>query len=87
MKIWMDVDEINAYARFGHLEGEINFSEEEKKDFQTLLKKENDDEELTEEEQERLEYYKEDIKEYCYLVVDDWEMNSYDGINWSDLLE
>ena len=70
----MDIDEINGHARYGHLEGEVNFSEEEEKDFQTLLKKEDNYEELTEEES-------------CCPVVDDWEINSWNGINWSDLLE
>ena len=83
----MDIDEINGHARYGHLEGEVNFSEEEEKDFQTLLKKEDNYEELTEEEQERLEKYKTDIEESCCPVVDDWEINSWNGINWSDLLE
>ena len=87
MKIWMDVDEIDGYARYGHLEGEVNFSKEEEKDFQTLLKKEDNDEELTEEEQERLENYKADIEDSWYPVVDDWEINFWCGINWSDLLE
>lgn len=87
MKIWMDIDEINGYARYGHLEGEVNFSEEEEKDFQTLLRKEDNDEELTEEEEERLEDYKTEIQESCYPVVDDWEIESWSGICWSDLLE
>lgn len=87
MKIWMNVDEINGYARYGHLEGVVDFSEEEKEDFQTLLKKEDNNEELTEEEQERLENYKTDIEESCFLVVDDWEINFWNGIDWSDLLE
>ena len=87
MKIWMDVDEIDAYARYGHLEGEVNFSAEGEKDFQILLKKENNGEELTEEEQERLENYKLDIEDSYCLVIDDWEINYWNGINWSDLLE
>ena len=87
MKIWMDIDEINGYARFGHLEGEVDFSEEEEKDFQTLLKKEDRNEELTEEEQERLDKYKNDVEESCYPVIDDWEIDRWDGLNWSDLLE
>jgi len=86
MKIWMDIDEINGYARYGHLEGEVDFSEEEEKDFQTLLKKEDNNEELTEEEQERLDNYKNDVEESCYPVVDDWEINEWNGLNWSDLL-
>ena len=86
MKIWMDIDEINGYARYGHLEGEIDFSEKEEKDFQILLNKEENNEELTEEEQERLEHYKTKIEESCYPVIDDWEIDSWNGINWSDLL-
>ena len=87
MNIWMDVDEINGHIRYGHLEGEVDFSTEEEKDFQVLLKKENNGEELTKEEQERLENYKFDIEESCCLIPDDWEINYWDGINWSDLLE
>ena len=88
MKIWMDINEIDGYARFGHLEGEVDFSEEEEKDFQTLLKKEDNNEELTEEEKERLEHYKTDIEDSCYPpVIDDWEINSWGGIDWSDLFE
>ena len=86
MNIWMNVDEINGYVKYGHLEGEVDFSEEEEKDFQILLKKENNGEELTEKEQERLKNYKTDIKNSCSLVVDECRINYWDGIEWRNLL-
>ncbi len=87
MEIWADVDEIKGRVRYGHIEGEVNFSKEEEKDFQTLLKKEIEYEKLTEEEQERLDNYKIDIKESCGLVIDDWDIDYWTGIDWNDLLE
>ena len=87
MQIYMDIDEINGHARYGHLEGEVDFSKEEEEDFKNLLEKENNNEELTEEEQERLENYKTDIEDSCYPVVDEWDIWSWDGANWSELLE
>ena len=89
MKVFMYMDYIRAYARYGHIEGEVNFSEEEEKDFRTLLRKERDwdEEELTIEEQERLDNYKEDIRENCKLVVDDWNLDDCGDYHWEELLE
>lgn len=86
MKIYMTVDFIKGYARYGHLEGEVNFSEEEEKDFRTLLNKEWNGEELTPEEAERLDNYKMDIDDNCGLVVDDWEIEDFGDYEWDDLL-
>lgn len=40
MKIYLDLDTIHGRPLYGHLEGEIDFSEEDEKDFLTLLEKE-----------------------------------------------
>ena len=50
MKIYMDLGYLVGHLRFGHLEGEVPFSEEEEKEFKELLKKELDYEDLTKEE-------------------------------------
>lgn len=83
MKIYLDVDTMHGRPLYGHLEGEIDFSEEDEKDFLALLEKERkNEEELTEDEADRLQNYKDDILYYSYPVVDDWEFDSYDGVDW-----
>ena len=86
MNIYMDLDYIRGYVRDAHLEGDIDFSEEEEKDFQTLLKKELDDEELTNEENDRLEEYKEEIIDSCELVVDWYDIEDKGDYHWEDCL-
>lgn len=87
MEIYMDTIYPRGEISEAHLEGEIDFTEEEEKDFKTLLKKEADREELTEEEFERLENYKEDIREECHIVVDDFYVTDYGDFVWEDLFD
>lgn len=87
MKIFMYMDYLRGYLRYGHLEGEINFTEEEEKDFKILLKKELNKEEITEEELDRLNEYKEDIRDCSDIVIDDWRIEDYGDMNWEELLE
>jgi len=87
MKIYMDMDYVNGYLRYGHFEGEINFTEEQEKDFKTLLKKELNKEEITEEELDRLDGYKEDIRDCSVIIVDDWRIEDCGGCHWEELLE
>lgn len=87
MKFYMDMDYIIGHLRYGHLEGEINFTEEEERDFKTLLKKELNKEEMTKEELDRLDGYKEDIQDYGNIIVDDYEIEGYGDYHWEDLLE
>ena len=70
-----------------HLEGEIDFTEKEEEDFKALLTKEVNEEELTEEEFKRLEDYKEDIRNECQIVVDDFYVTDYGKFVWKDLLD
>lgn len=87
MKIYMDMDYIVGHLRYGHLEGEINFTEEQEKDFKTLLKKELNKEEITEEELDRLDGYKEDIRDCSVIIVDDWRIDDCGDYHWEELLE
>lgn len=87
MKIFMYMDYLCGRLRYGHLEGEIEFTEEEEKDFKTLLKKELNKEEITEEELDRLDGYKEDIRDCSTVVVDDWRIDDYGDYHWEELLD
>lgn len=87
MKIFMYMDYIRGYLRYGHLEGEINFTEEEEKDFKTLLRKKLNHEKLTDEEADRFDGYKEDIKECSNIIVDDWRVEDCGDYHWEELLE
>ena len=87
MKIYMDMDYIVGRLRYGHLEGEIDFTEEQEKDFKTLLKKELNKEEMTEEELDRLNGYKEDIRDCSEIIVDDWRIDGCGDYHWEELLE
>lgn len=86
MKVYMDIGYMVGHLRYGHLEGNIHFSEEEEKEFQMLLNKEVDAEGLTDEEQDLLDDYKERILERCEIVVDDYELDDYGDFSWEDLL-
>ena len=86
MDIYMELDYIRGYIGDGHFEGEVDFSGEEEKDFQTLLRKDLNDEELTDEEIERLEGYKEEIIDSCKFVIDWYDIEEL-GYNWKDLLD
>ena len=86
MRVYMDIGYMVGHLRYGHLEGNINFSEEEEKEFQMLLNKEVDAEDLTDEEQDLLDDYKERILERCEIVVDDYELDDYGDFSWEDLL-
>lgn len=87
MKIEMDVMYIRATPYAAHLEGYINFTKEEEEEFKTLLKKEIDEEELTDEEYDKLDNYKEEIKENGYIVVEDWYLEDWGDYRWEDLLD
>jgi hypothetical protein len=87
MKIFMYMDYIRGYLRYGHIEGEINFTEEEEKDFKTLLRKDLNNEKLTDEEADRLEGYKEDIEEHSDIVLDDWRAEDWGDYHWEELLD
>ena len=39
MKVFMYMDYIRGYLRYGHREGNVDFTEEEEKDFKNLLKR------------------------------------------------
>lgn len=83
----MDVDYIAGYLRGGYREGEIDFSEEEERDFKQLLRKELNHEEITEAELDRLECYKEDIQEHSWIEVDDFRIEQCGEPIWEDLLD
>jgi len=87
MKIFMYMDYLRGHLRYGHLEGEIDFTEEQEKDFKTLLKKELNKEEITEEELDRLDGYKEDIRDCSAVIVDDWRIDDCGDYHWEELLE
>lgn len=87
MKVFMYMDYLRGHLRYGHLEGEINFTEEQERDFKTLLKKELNKEEITEEELERLDGYKEDIQERSVVIVDNWRIDDCGDYHWEELLE
>lgn len=83
----MDVDYISGHLNYGHVEGNINFTEEQEKEFQMLLKKEINGENLTDEEQDLLDDYKERIRDHCEFVVDDYDVDDFGDFCWEDLLE
>lgn len=87
MKIFMYMDYLCGRIRYGHLEGEINFTEEQERDFKTLLKKELNKEEITEEELDRLDGYKEDIRDCSEIIVDDWRIDDHGDYHWEELLD
>ena len=87
MKIDIPFDYIAGHLRYGHLEGEIELDPEAEKEFKELLKKELNDELLTEEETDKLEGYKEDIKENSHIVVDDFCIEDCGEYHWEDLLD
>ena len=86
MKIFMYMEYLRGHLRYGHIEGEIDFTEEQERDFKTLLKKELNKEEITEEELDRLDGYKEDIRDCSEIVVDDWEVDDCGCYRWEELL-
>ena len=83
----MYMDYIRGHLRYGHREGEVDFTEEEERDFKTLLKKELNKEEITEEELDRLDGYKENIRDCTEIVVDDWSIDDCGDYHWEELLE
>ena len=87
MKVYMDLGYLVGHLRFGHLEGEVPFSEEEEKEFKELLKKDLNDRPLTEEEEDKLIGYKETIRDYCNIKVDDYEIDDWGDYYWEELLE
>ena len=87
MIVCIDMDYIRGHLRYGHLEGNIDFSEEEEKDFKDLLKRKFHKEDLTEEELDRLDGYKEWIRDECCVVVDDWAIDDCGEYHWEDLLD
>jgi len=87
MEIYMDTMYPRGDIWEAHLEGEIDFTEKEEADFKALLQKEVDGEELSDEEFTRLENYKEDIRNECNLVIDDFQINDFGTFVWKDLLD
>ena len=86
MKINLPIDWIRGYLRYGHFEGEIDINPEEEKEFKELLKKEIHNENLSEEESDKLEGYKDWIKEECSIVIDDYRIEEWGDIGWDVLL-
>lgn len=87
MKVFMYMDYIRGYLRYGHREGNVDFTEEEEKDFKNLLKRWINKDVLTEEELDRLDGYKEIIKDETTIKVDDWRIDDYGDYHWEELLE
>ena len=85
MKINIPLDYVVGYLRYGHLEGEIDFTEEEEKEFTELLIKESKDT-LTKKEEDKLEDYKYQITEFCHVVIDDYSLEDWGHPYWEDLL-
>lgn len=86
MKIDVSFEWLGGYLRSGHLEGEVDFTSEQEKEFKSLLLKEQNDEELTEEEESVLEDYKEYIYDCCDIVIDDYSIEDRGPAMWSDLI-
>ena len=86
MRIEMDVMYVRATPCSAYLEGDIDFTEKEEKEFKTLLRKEIDEEELTDEEYDKLDNYKEEIRNCGHIVVEDWYLNDWGDYRWEDLL-
>ena len=87
MEIYMDINWIKVRINYGHFEVEIDFSEEEEKDFQMLLAKDLNGEELTKEESDQLEGYKNVIISESNFILDDYEIDDLGEYEWKDLLE
>ena len=86
MKVFMYMDYIRGHLRYGHLEGDVDFTEEEEKDFKNLLKRWLNKDILTEEELDRLEGYKEVITEETFIKIDDWRVDDCGDYHWEELL-
>lgn len=86
MKIDLPVDYIMGYLKYGHLEGVIELDPEAEKEFKELLKKDLNEEALTDEEQDKLQDYKESILDECKVVVDEYEIDGWGGVDWRDFL-
>lgn len=87
MKIYMNVDYVCGHARYGHIEGDIQFNKEKEEEFKTLLKKQLNNKTLSDEELDKLDGYKELILDSCHLVVDDWDVEEYRSAEWGDLFD
>ena len=87
MKVYMNMDYIRGYLRYGHREGNVDFTKEEEEDFKSLLKRWLDKDILTEEELDRLEGYKDAIKDETTIEVDDWRIEDCGDYHWEELLE
>ena len=87
MKVFMYMDYIRGYLRYGHREGNVDFTEEEEKDFKNLLKRQINKDVLTEEELDRLDGYKEIIKDETTIILDDWRIEDCGDYHWEELLE
>lgn len=87
MRVRMGIGYMVGHLLYGHLEGVVNLTEKEEKEFRILLDKEFNVEELTSEEQDLLDDYKERVLEQCKIVVDDYELYDYGDFSWEDLLD
>ena len=81
MKIYINVGHIIAEGD-GHIEGKINFTKEEEKEFKMLIKKNLID--LTEEECNKLEKYKKEIILNTIMRIDNYNILDYDDLHWED---
>lgn len=86
MKINIPLDYVSGYLRYGHLEGEVELDSEAEKEFKELLKKEINNM-LTPEEEDKLEDYKEWIKDECDIIVDDYRIEDWGDPDWEVLLD
>ena len=85
MKINIPIDWIRGYLRYGHFEGEIDIDPEAEKELKELIKKDVHHN-LSEEESDKLEDYKEWIRDECSIVIDDYDIEEYGDIEWDALL-
>lgn len=85
MYVRMNMDYLRGHLRYGHKEGNVDFTLDQEEDFKNLLSKEINEETLTEEELDRLEEYKEIIIDETDLIVDDWEVDDCGDYQWGDI--
>lgn len=83
----LPLDYVAGYLRYGHLEGEIDYTEKEEKEFKELLKKSiNNENDMTDEEWEILEQYQEEIRDNCEIKIDNYRIEDIGSCDWSALL-
>lgn len=83
MLVTIPVDYIIGHLRYGHLEGNVNMTKEESERFNYLNSKSIKN--MSKEEQYELDEFAETILESCELLIDDWEIDDYGDICWSEI--